>query len=73
MGFRISKKKKLKGDRFVTLGTQKINNTEYSIINDTVTSVCYLQLNVGERIYGLGVSMTPMYKSNGDLYLVDLG
>jgi|SaaInlStandDraft_6_1057023.scaffolds.fasta_scaffold166957_1 hypothetical protein len=67
----FARKQKKLGYRFVSLGVQKIDDIKYMIINDTVTSVCYIQTS-SEKIHAVGVSLIPMYNSDGTLYTVDL-
>lgn len=66
----IRKEKKL-GIRFVVLKIEKRDDVETRILNDTVTGVCYLQTTYSNGPGG-GISVTPMYKSDGSLYCVKL-
>ena len=64
----IRKKIKL-GERFILISEQEINKTVYSILLDSITSICYLQcLTDVNSMYGSSVSITPLLNSDGSNY-----
>lgn len=68
----IRKKVKL-GDRFIIISEQVINKIIYSILLDSKTGVCYLQVVTNpNNIYGTGVSITPLLDSDSSSYKINL-
>ena len=68
----IRRKIKL-GERFILISEQEINKTVYSILLDSITSVCYLQcLTDVNSMYGSSVSITPLLNHDGSNYKLNL-
>lgn len=68
----IRKKIKL-GERFIIISEQEINKRIYSILLDSKTSVCYLQVVIDSySMYGSGISITPLLNSDNSNYKINL-
>lgn len=68
----IRKKIKL-GERFIIISEQEINKSIYSILLDSKTSVCYLQVVIDSNsMYGAGISITPLLNSDNSNYNINL-